>query len=452
MPRKTLFIIFFITSSVFAQNYLDCVSPLWHFQNSGSTNRALASNTTVHNSSSFALNSNPAILALEKNKTLTLSFNNNNFNSSSKFNNSDFTASSSNSDKNVSTGNLDGLSLVIPVNVYQGSLAFGFSYSRIGIFNSAIESSGMTLALVPDGSEYISDAPVSSNIYYTNSGQMNTYRFGFGLEFQKNLFIGTSMNFYSGKQTHNYEYSDTDVYDYFWEDETNKKLKVTPDYSGINFNFGLVYSQDFINLGFNFTSPFKLHTTEKYSEYFSQTYDATSSDSDTSYTSTDKRTFKISAPSTFSVGLELLFEHFSLIGDMKYQNWRNMEFSSNLLDHDETKNEYTKTEDRVNEEIRDELDATIEFGLGLSTVFLDIFDINLGYRIIALPYHNLSKDEDNINLLGMGIDTQVSDYLKLGFSYQYEFGKNTIDNSFFQYPIYRKYNSQNLTLTASFLF
>src|SRR6056297_1970506 len=85
MNKRIIFILLFSVTIIFAQNYQDCIDPLWYFQNIGSTNSALSNNTTTVSSEMTGLGSNPATLALHTNPMFGLSLRSKNMSHDSKF-------------------------------------------------------------------------------------------------------------------------------------------------------------------------------------------------------------------------------------------------------------------------------------------------------------------------------------------------------------------------------
>jgi len=435
MTKKLFIILIFSFSLVLAQNYEDCINPLWYFQNFGSSNTALANNSTASTSGISSLSSNPATLGLQRRLSLGISFRNNNISQDAKFvNSSDITSSNYNNSSLMQT-NLDGISGIFPVPVYKGSLVFGFSYAKVANYFDQAEANGNFM---------YDDAPFIVDNTFEKSGTMNATRLGVAFEYQKNFFIGTSLNYYRGKQNQDYSYIDQDISDNFSYSSINKTVGVNPDYSGVNFNIGLLYVTENFKIGTNISTPFTLHIEEEYKNYEKWTYD----DGEiTTETTTDEIKYKVKSPSAVSAGLEYRLGGISLLLDVKMQDWHNMNFDSKLYDEDGN-----RTDTRINSEIRNELKTTFDYGFGLSTRFFNDYKFNIGHRILSLPYYDLPNSEKSIHLTGLGVETQVIENFHIGLSYQFEFGKSTIEKEYFEYPIYRKYNSQNFVITTSFIF
>ena len=444
MIKKSLILIVLIFSVVFAQNYQDCVAPLWYFQNFSSTNSALANNTTAHNSGLAALSSNPAALGMESNTILGFSIRNNNLSQDAKFNNTYDLVNSNYTTSDLISNNFDGLGLILPIPVYQGSLVFGFSYSQIAVYNNQVDI---------DGTFSYDDATFSAQNLYDESGLLSTYRMGFAVEFQKDLYIGSSINFYSGERTQDYNYLDTDNTDVFSYQKISKNIKVIPEYGGMNFNIGLMYNKGNYNFGATFSSPFTIYTVENYKSSETWNYDDGSSES---YSDDDKIKYDIKVPSSFSFGIGYNMNNIKIMADIKTQDWHNIQFDSKLYDYEYDDNgdvsSKTSTDTRINSEIRNNLTQTLDYGVSLVAKLKSNVNINVGHRIINFPYYDLNGDEQNIHLTGIGIDALLFDMLEVGVSYQFEMGKNNLDREFFEYPVYQKYNSQNVTFTTSLIF
>ena len=444
MYKKILLAILFSFSLIFAQNYEDCINPLWYFQNFGSSNGALANNSTTLTSGMSGLASNPATLGQQRNMLIGISFRNNNMSQDSKFvNSNDLTSSNYNNSALMKT-NLDGISGIFPIPVYRGSLVFAFSYSQVANYFDQAEANGNFMY---DDSPYIVDNT------FEKTGTMNATRLGIAFEYQKNLFIGTSLNYYRGKQIQDYSYVDHDISDNFSYSSINKVVEVNPEYSGINFNIGLLYLTENFKFGTNLSTPFILHVEEEYKNSEKWTYDDGVVETEKS---SDEIKYKIKSPSAVSAGIEYRLGGISLLFDVKMQDWHNMNFDSKLTDsyYDDDGNlDYTESTDtRINSEIRNNLKTTFDYGFGLSTRFYNNYKFNLGHRVITLPYYDLPNSDKYVHLTGLGIETQVIDNLHIGLSYQFEYGKSTINKEYFEYPIYRKYNSQNFVITTSFIF
>ncbi len=423
MSKRLILITLLLISGLFAQNYEDCINPIWNFQQFGSTNNALANNSTTLSSGMSGLGANPATLGLHDNFLLGLSFGNHSLTQNSKF----YDSYDSFNQSDLMSSNLDGISAILPVNVYRGSLVFALSYSNTAnYFNQAD-------VLYDFG---ISDTTFSIDNKYKETGAMDVYRFGFAFEFQKNFFIGTSMNYYRGNQHQQYNYTDIAISKDFY-DPIYKTVEVNPEYRGLNFNLGLLYVASHFKFGANLQTPLTLNTDEDYSH--SENW--TNIDNEVVTIEESARTeYKISAPSAVSAGIEYNIGNIALLVDMKMQNWHNMEFDSDW------------NSAAVNSEIRNNLKTAFDYGFGIKSEFLNNYEVMLGYRIIDRPYYDIDDENKKVHLTGFGINTRLIDNLNIGISYQFEFGKNTIDREYFEYPIYRKYTRQNLTVTTSLIF
>lgn len=444
MIKKLLITMFFLFAISFGQNYEDCVSPLWYFQNFGSANNALANNTTAYSSGLSALFANPAALGKETNVIFGFSVKNNNFSQNSKFFSTADLINSHYIDDNLITSKFDGFGAVLPIPVYRGSLVFGLSYSQVAIYNDQTNAEGK---FTYDG------VPFKAENYYEETGVMNNFRMGFALEYKKNLYLGSSVNFYSGKKTQEYNYTDFDETDQFFYNKITKNYEISPEYGGLNFNIGVLYDNNNWIFGANFSTPFSIETKEKYNDEEVWIYDNGERESDII---ADRIKYDIKTPSSLSLGLGYRIGSITLLADVKTMDWHSMEFDSKLYDY--TFNDdgeiltQISTDKRINKEIRSNLTKTIDYGFALSTEIFDEYTFNIGHRIIALPYFDMPKSDEKIHLTGIGMETTLFELLQIGLSYQFEVGKNEINKEFFEYPVYRKYNSQNITLTTSLIF
>ena len=444
MNKRIIFILLFSVTIIFAQNYQDCIDPLWYFQNIGSTNSALSNNTTTVSSEMTGLGSNPATLALHTNPMFGLSLRSKNMSHDSKFASTNGLINTNYNDSQLASTKLNGFSAIYPFPVQQGSLVLAFSYANTANYYDQADATG----------DFTYDnAPFTVDNTYKKSGTMNAYRLGFAVEFKKNLFIGTSINLYNGKQTQEYNYIDRDISDNFLYSTINKEVEVKPEYSGMNFNLGVLYVSGKMKFGLNLATPFNLSAKENYDNSEIWTYDDGEKDSD--YGS-DYIKYKIRTPTALSTGFEYNFGNIALLFDVKMQDWHNMSFDSDLKDHyyDDAGNltGTSSTDDRIDSEIRNNLKTTLDYGVGLSTFVLDSFQLIVGHRIISRPYYDLPNDEKNVHLTGIGVNTTLMNNLAIGISYQFEFGKNTLEREYFEYPIYRKYYTQNFNITTSLIF
>ncbi len=444
MKKKILITLMFSISLIYAQNYHDCINSLWYFQNFGSTNNALANNSTTNSSGLTGFTSNPASLGLQQNSLIGISFKSNNATQDSRFQNTNGLQNSKYNNTNLIESNLDGISAILPVSVYRGSLVFGFSYSKNILYSDQADVTG----------DFNSEnAPFTVDNTFDISGTMNIIKFGVAIEYQKNLFLGSSFNFYSGSQQQGYKYTDRDISDNFTYSTIDKNIEVEPDYSGFNFNLGLLYITKSFKFGANVSTPFTLHTIEKYTTLESWLYDDGEIDDDKF---SDKIKYDIISPYSISSGIEYKVGNFSLLFDMKMQDWHKMTFDSKLKDYtydDEGDLISTSsTDSRINSEIKNNLQSTLDYGFGITTTIFNNFKFNIGHRIIASPYFDSSAKIEKIHLTGFGLDTRIMNNLLLGLSYQFETGENTIDREYFEYSIEQKYNRSNFTLTTSLIF
>ncbi len=432
-----------------AQTYHDALRPFWFFRNAGAPAAALAFNTTVSHQGLADLIANPAKIGMARNAQASLGLQYGIFNQNTRLGqDNEFI------NQTDSYTALDGMDIIYPLPVYQGSLALGFTFSQVANYSQLLFTEGFT---------GFNGGDVNGDIYLKNkieeNGNLNALSMGGAVEFQKDLLLGLSVNYYTGYRDFAYTGTDVDTFNIFHQSniyydyhrfERNEVIK--PEYNGWNVIFGLLYIFPHFKYGLSIASPLKLKVNEKSYVSWSETYDEALPDTSVNEPAHDLQ-YNITFPLSANLGVAVSFYDFELSIDMAVKNWHGINFDSKLYDT-EIVNGATitlSTDKRINNNIRKELKTSFDFGAGLRFPLLDNLSVLAGQRIISRPYYDLPKTDRYLSLSGLGLTAALTPQFTLNLSYQILRGRREL-SYYFNTTNYQKYQDHMLFISSTVFF
>jgi len=442
-------LIFLLNPRINAQTYSDALRPFWFFRTAGAPAAALADNNTVSQQGLAALIANPAKIGLKKQAQAALGLQYGIFNQNTRLGqDNDFI------NQATPYTAFDGLGIIYPLPVYQGSLALGFSFSRVADYSQFLFTEGFT---------YFAGGDVNGKLYLQNEikeeGNLNALSMGGAVEFQKDLFLGLSVNYYTGYRDFSYTGTDIDTFNIFHQSsiyydyhrfERNEVIR--PEYSGWNVIFGFLYTFPHFKYGLSIASPLKLEVQEQSQFSWSETYDEAIADTSVSGPAYEL-TYNVSFPLSANLGIAAHFHGFEISLDAAVKNWHGIQFDSKLYDTEFINGDTitTSTDKRINNNIRQQLRTTIDFGVGLQFPLLANLSVLAGQRMISRPYYDLPKSNRYLSLSSLGIKAVLTAQFTVNVSYQIVRGSRELVY-YFNTPNYQKFQDHKFFISSTVFF
>lgn len=263
----------------------------------------------------------------------------------------------------VSRNSLGGISYIVPVQVYRGSLTFGAGVNRERDYNL-----------------YYQD----SDIIQRSHGGLYNWHFNGAVEVQKDIFFGGEFSLLSGTRDNDIDFKDAlaSVDGYVEENA----------YFGAGARLGVTYHVlPVLNLGFSLDLPTLIGV-----DYSLRIYDSNSR-------STSE--FSIKAPGVLRAGLALTLKIVDLYYSYDYANWQNMIVRSSDLEQSAV--------DQLNREITNNLSITQSHHIGMALhVPLLPLHFYFGYQYLPDIYQGLNSFS-----LAKLVPHELSDRFRSSFSW-----------------------------------
>jgi long-subunit fatty acid transport protein len=293
-------------------------------------------------------------------------------------------------DHSNSSTRLNRISFAFPFPTVRGSLVFALSYHKTKDLTGALKFNGFNTgptSMIQDLNVdtnipfdlYLTDddynTPIAGNLNQMgdilSSGSINNWTFSGAIEVYKNIFIGGNLNIISGSFESNNDYYEDDtrniyqnrlypadsVHSDFQTFYLNRLLKW--DIAGVDAKLGMIYQFN-PNSRFGFTVQFPRTYTikedfivEGRSEFGSGPIENLVSED-----YSDAVEYDIISPFEFAGGFSLNFAGLIFAAEATLVNYNQIEFDN----PDGLEESYIQ---RINKEIKDQLEAVINYNLGL---------------------------------------------------------------------------------------
>lgn len=449
----TLLICFAISNSISAQNFNDALrlsepGILGGAQALGMGNAYLA----LSNDFSATI-FNPAGLGLIKQGEFKTDFNYNSFsNLGSLFNQG--------TKVNNNFSKLNQFGFVLPVPTRQGSLVFALGYSQVKSMNKTLSFNGfnsgnnsmiqdltsfnndmayklaLSYPLYDKNNKYLRDTTiVRGNLNQSGDilqdGAINSWSFSGAIEIQKDVFVGTTINLYSGtfKKTRDYYERDTknsypnsvlldpsEPASAGFESFHMKDL-VDWDITGFDMNFGLLVK---LNENFNVAATARLsksftvkenYTVSGESQFASKQYAVSPAN--------DNLEYEITTPAEYAVGASYSKNHFTISGSVKMIDYTTMQFKSGF--------DKPILNDK-NSDIVAMMKNVFNLNAGAEYVLADHgLSFRAGFMLMPSPFKNDPSDFDK-KFATAGIGFFLNRSIKIDAAYAYGWWKDIADN------------------------
>lgn len=411
-------------------------------------------NTKICTSEDYsAAFNNPSALGLIRRMELQGSFSYLNMKNNALFLNAD------NEDEKNST-KLNTLGFVMPIPTYRGSLVFSIGFARIRDYESTLKLQGFNpyysgYRSVLDriypyiyydeatNEDYIFDTTIENSVYQSetvlSSGGLKTWTLSGALEVQKDLFLGASLNFWSGSEEHTLKFMEEDrenyytkfdstirddgVKVYYYDDfnslETSEKI--TSELKATNLKVGLLYRLNrFLRIGATVESPKTFKIKEKWEATDEVYYDDNTYDE--AEPAEGEFEYKVQEPYVFGFGLSASLLNFTLAGDAELIDWTQAKFLTDSPVEGETK-------DIVNLRIRENFRPVANIHLG-GEFAIPFINTKIRAGVSHLP--SIFKDADekeNKKFISLGLSLLVDKQMMIDFGWTRGWWSDfTIDN------------------------
>jgi hypothetical protein len=240
------------------------------------------------------------------------------------------------------------------------------------------------------------------------SGSMNEYYFGFGANYNHQLYIGATLNIRSGEYNSESDHTETDINNVSYLNYFRFTQTLNTIMSGFNFKIGLIYKPiDMLRLGLSIQTPTIMRTDQT----FSTNITAVENIANSNYSSpTYNESYSISTPFRTNAGIALIFQQYGLLSfDYEYVDYRNINLSNNSNSYI-----FTPDNDAINKGLRATNNIRAGGELRLGSVF-----VRGGYAFYESPFASSEDNKDaNTNIYSTGIGFRKNNFV-LDFSYSY---------------------------------
>lgn len=319
-----------------AQQRDDFVRPFFGYYGSQSLGTAIGNATVAAGQVVPGMSSNPANIGLSRFGHLQVNFQNNSFKGPN-------TSSSS-----TAPG---GIYSILPVPVYQGSLAFGVGIQKMIDFSNGFQT-------------------ISKQA--TESGGIFATEIGVSYEAVKDFYLGGAFRYVKGSN----ELSTT---------EGDNLSLLNPEYRGHYFTIGFLNrTSPNLQIGASVDLPSGVRVKDKLTTW---------SALHPQEASTDTWNYTLTRPMVFHIGFSMLYSVWSGFYEMEWSDWGDLDFASD---------EYFKADIAIiNGEIARDFRSTMSHHLG-AAVHLPWLPLHLyaGYQYLPVPFGGVYKDDIRQSISG----------------------------------------------------
>ncbi len=385
--------------------------------------------------------------------------------------------------KEFHSGNIG---FAIPLPVRRGSMVVSFGYNTNTIFNNKFSFNGFNAGqnsyvqyLVSNNDKLAYDLGLSYPIYDSQnkitgygsifngrlqqsgtieeSGKISKYQFSASVQVMPNIYVGGTLNIYSGNFKREKNYTEEDVMDVYplgtltdpAVPETNNFKYYTIndvldwDLKGVDLKIGAIIKiKNNFNFGVTINLPTSFLIKETYllngSSFFenNQGYNLNPQSYYTEY--------KISTPYKIAFGGASHFRNLTLTGQIEYIDYREMEFTSGLSTNERLKN---------NQDIDDLFREVLNFRFGAEFhPFRSGIILRAGLAYEPSPYLDDDPKYDK-KFVSVGVGLVSSRNFTLDIGYMIGWWDDFVDNYDINYSrVYQKVSKHKLALGLKYNF
>ncbi len=450
----TLFVVLFMSVSANAQNFNDALRLSDIGISGGARSLAMGNAYTALSNDFSASIFNPAGFGLIKKTELSTGFNYNSFDNNTAFFNSK-------TDLNNSVTKFSEAGITLPFPTTRGSFVVSIGYNQLKDFNKVLGFSGYN----PNNNSYIQDLTsynddlafklalsyptYDANNKYLNDvtvingglnqrgiirqeGALNSWSFSGALEVDQNLFVGATVNIYSGTFKRTKDYYEEDLLNNYPSSvlldpsepgsadfkSFNMKDVIDWELSGSGLKLGALFKlNDNVNLGATIKLPTTYTVKESYSSYGTSLFGT--GRTFTYNPNPENYEYEISSPAEFSLGGAYTLKNLTLSGNATLIDYSKMEFKGGF-NNSAVMNKNSDIVNMMRSVVN--LNAGAEYLLSNNKIAL-----RAGFMLMPSAFKDDPSDYDK-KYLTAGVGYNFSRSSSINFAYVYGWWKDIGDN------------------------
>ncbi|MBN2414405.1 outer membrane protein transport protein [bacterium] len=308
---------------------------------------------------------------------------------------------------------LTNIGIAVPLPTSRGSLVFGVGYQKMRGYDRSLYG------------EEFDDSPGDSVTYTLTemeAGGLGRTALAGAIEVAPNLFLGGSLNFWSGTNDYTLQSSMLDAPFNIWTFSDSTAIdNIYTRLSGVNVTLsGLMKVSPAVILGASIHSPLTLRCRE---EWTADTY-IDWDDGERVYDVSDEGsyTYRVAAPWQFRLGGSARLGPLLLAADIELNDYSSMEYKDEPPYIDLTKTD-------VNMDIRRNLRNTTDYGFGGElTIPGTEIRVRGGYAVQRSPYKSSEWSKDR-TFLTFGAGFRINESLVVNLSYSSTSWSGRVDDA-----------------------
>ncbi|NIR47824.1 hypothetical protein GWO43_05165 [candidate division KSB1 bacterium] len=301
---------------------------------------------------------------------------------------------------------LNDIGLAYPVPTVRGSLVFSFGFNRVKTYDSNFAFQWFNPT---------EDDSVNQAWRENENGSLNVWTLAGAVDVSPNMSVGLGLNFWTGGTDFESSFFEQDRDDIYTFDSFTVESSLNTDITGFNLKLGSLFRIGrLMRVGATITTPVKFKVEEDWSFHEELFFD-----DNTFADSLDAGFFeyRIRSPWTFSAGTSINMLNFVLSGDIEYNDWSQIRYTSEPPIAG-------LTETEANRQIQDNYRPTTRIRLGGEfTLPLTGLSFRAGYFRDPTILQNRDPDEDK-QFYSAGIGFLVDRQVKLDVGFVHGFWKS----------------------------
>ena len=353
-------------------------------------------------------------------------------------------------DNNLSKTAVGALGFAYSFDVYRGSMVIAGGYNRLHNYNSLFGYSGFNpgqsymdfafeTPVVPDRLTQDESLEISGNIAQVSLGG--------AYQAAENLFLGATVNYWTGQNNFNLVYSEFDLdnfYSVFPDDfDAYKNNRIIDTFiSGFDIVFGALFKFDsHVNVGITINSPRYITLEEDWSDVEDIVFD----DAEVvQFADNGIFEYKVRMPFVFGLGASYEFPRGLISGEVRYTDWSQFEFRNDFPIDGITKSD-------ANRNIRRTVEGILSPRAGFEYVLPNNTKLRAGFSFVPNPLEN-SRSENNRKYVSFGLGFLLSGAADIDIAYRRGWWETDILSEFSNEFINEKHTDNRIFTSLKFKF
>lgn len=311
-----------------------------------------------------------------------------------------FLGNSMNNDQSKTT--IGSLGLLYSVDVHRGSLVFAGGYNRINNYNSLFGYSGFNatdsyIRILFD-EPFIPDRVGQEESIEVNGG-LSQYSFGVSFEAAERVYVGASLNYWTGDRDFYQLYLETDDQNLWTEfpndfDQYHQENSYNKDISGLDLKIGILYRlNNFVRIGAVLNTPRSIDFEEDWT-YNEDIFFDEGSDDLADFDDAGVIDYEIKLPFMFDFGVSYERKNLLVSAGVQLADWSQMKYEGESPFSDADTPE-------LNRNLSQTLESTMNPRIGVEYSIPEAgLKLRGGYSIIRNPLKDALDDSDRKVLTG----------------------------------------------------